>query len=200
MRSAHTQPAGRDDVSADGPRAEATARIEFEAFFRRHHRELARLAFTMTGNREDADDIAGETFTSVWEHWPRVTAADHPLGYVRKIVLNLSADRVNRAIRERQGTTLLGPLTRWFHHGPDVGVGLDLQAAMLTLAPGRRACVALRHVFDLPEEEVARTLGISLGTVKSQTSKGLAQLRKALTVSPEPVSPEPEPEIRKGAR
>jgi RNA polymerase sigma-70 factor (sigma-E family) len=159
----------------------ALARAEFDLFFRRHHRELARLAYTMTGNREDADDITGDAFASVWEHWARVQATDYPIGYVRKIIINLSANRVRRVVRERQGTSLLGPMTRWFYHGPDIGAGLDLQAAVLALPPGRRACVVLRHVFDLTEDEVSRTLGITLGTVKSQTSKGLAQLRRSLT-------------------
>ena len=181
MRSANVHPIGIAHADRGPALARARARADFDAFFRRHHRELARLAFTMTGSREDADDIAGEALASVWENWTRVQSADHPLAYVRRIVINLSADRVRRAIRERQGTTLLGPMTRWFHLGPDVGAVVDLQTAMLALPPGRRACVVLRHVLDLPEEEVSRTLGISLGTVKSQTSKGLAQLRNALT-------------------
>lgn len=173
VRSANARAMDIADTSA--------ARVEFDAFFRRHHRELARLAYTLTGSREDADDVAGEALASVWEHWARVKAADHSLAYVRRIVINLAADRTRRAIRERQGTTLMGPMTRWFHFGPDVGAAVDLQTAVLALPPGRRACVVLRHVLDLSEEEVSRTLGISLGTVKSQTSKGLTQLRKSLT-------------------
>jgi RNA polymerase sigma-70 factor (sigma-E family) len=164
------------------------ARTEFDAFFRRHHRELGRLAFTMTGNREDADDVVGESFASVWEHWARVQAADHPLSYVRRIVVNLSINRVKRVIRERQGAALLGPIVRWFAPAQDVEVALDLQAAVLALPPGRRACVVLRHVFDLSEAEVSQTLGISLGTVKSQTSKGLAQLRGTLADRPDPAA------------
>jgi RNA polymerase sigma-70 factor (sigma-E family) len=160
--------------------AAATARDEFDEFFRRHHRELARLAYTMTGNREDAEDVTGEALASAWEHWARVQDANHPLAYVRRIVVNLAADRVRRAIRERQGVQLLRPITRWFHSGPDIPATVDLQAAVLALPAGRRACVVLRHVLDLSEEDVSRTLGISLGTVKSQTSKGLAQLRRAL--------------------
>ena len=141
---------------------------------------MARLAYTLTGNRDDADDVTGEVFASVWEHWGRVQAADHPVSYVRRMVVNLGAERIRRAVRERHKTARLATLTRWFHPGPDVGVALDLQAAVLTLPAGRRACVVLRHVLDLSEEEVARTLGISRGTVKSQTSKGLAQLRSTL--------------------
>jgi len=158
----------------------ASAKAEFEEFFRRHHRELARLAYTMTGNRTDSDDVVGEALASAWERWDRVQSADSPSAYVRKIVVNLSVERVRTAVRDRQRHRLMVPLTKWFYHSPDVGGAVDLQAAVLALPPGRRACVVMRHVLDLPEEEVARTLGISLGTVKSQTSKGLAQLRKQL--------------------
>ncbi len=158
----------------------ASAKAEFEEFFRRHHRELARLAYSMTGNRTEADDVVGDAFASAWERWDRVQAADSPLAYVRKIVVNLSVERVRTAVRDRQRHRLMTPLTRWFYHSPDIGGAVDLQAAVLALPPGRRACVVMRHVLDLPEEEVARTLGISLGTVKSQTSKGLSQLRSQL--------------------
>lgn len=156
------------------------AEAEFEDFFRRHHRELGRLAFTLTGSHADADDVVGEGFASVWENWDRVQAADHPRAYVRRMIVNLAANRVKQVVRQRQTAGMMAPIVRWFHHGPDVGAAIDLQAAILGLPPGRRACVVLRHVFDLPEEEVARTLGVSVGTVKSQTSKGLAQLRVIL--------------------
>jgi RNA polymerase sigma-70 factor (sigma-E family) len=174
--------------ASTGDEANALADAEFDAFFRRHHRELARLAYTMTGSQEDADEVVGESLASAWEHWGRVQAADQPLAYVRKIVVNRSVDRVRRVIRERQGTLLLGPIVRWFASVPDVETAIDLQAAVLALPAGRRACVVLRHVFDLSEAEVARTLGISLGTVKSQTSKGLAQLRVTLTEPPDPTT------------
>ena len=188
--------------ASPGDRASAFADAEFDAFFRRHHRELARLAYAMTGNQEDADEVVGESLASAWEHWGRVQAADQPLAYVRKIVVNRSVNRVRRVIRERQGTLLLGPIVRWFSSGPDVDTAVDLQAAVLALPAGRRACVVLRHVFDLSEAEVARTLGISLGTVKSQTSKGLAQLRATLTEPPDPIAlrAAAEPSVRGGPR
>lgn len=156
------------------------AEAEFDAFFRQYYREFGRLAYSMTGTQADADDVVGEGLAAAWEHWDRVQEADYPRAYVRRIIVNLAANRVNALVRQRQTVTLIGPILRWFYHGPDVGASVDLQAAILALSPGRRACIVLRHVLDLPEEEVAHTLGITLGTVKSQTSKGLAQLRVAL--------------------
>lgn len=171
---------GTHDEQGRRPSRAAAARQQFEEFFNAHHRELARLAFTLTGDHAEADDVAAEALASAWHRWDRVTAADHPLAYVRRSVVNISVSRVRRQVRERRGRMLLNPLTRTDHLGPDVGLRLDLERAVLALPPRRRACVVLRHVFDLPAEEVARTLGISEGAVKSQTSKGLSQLRALL--------------------
>lgn len=176
------------DVGDGGPLPPVAARAEFDAFFRRYHQELGRLAYTLTGNSADADDVAADGLALAWQHWWRVRAADVPIAYVRRIIINLVTDRARRSITERRGLALLGPLTRWTQVDTSHDVGMDLQAAIVALPPGRRACVVLRHVFDLSAEDVSMTLGISLGTVKSQTSKGLAQLRDALN---EPVEPEP---------
>jgi RNA polymerase sigma-70 factor (sigma-E family) len=157
----------------------------FEDFFHTYHRELARLAYTLTGDRADTEDITSEAFASVWENWARVEAADNPLAYVRKIVVNLSALRIRRTIHERRGLARLGNATRWLEPAPDVGGMSELQAAILLLPARRRSCVVLRHVFDLSEDDVARCLGISTGTVKSQTARGLAHLRRTLTTTAE---------------
>ncbi len=168
---------GRGVAGRDIP--EVDARAAFEAFFERHHQELARLAFSLTGDHAEADDVAADALVEAWRAWDRVQAADHPLAYVRRIVVNLSADRIRRAVRDRRGRRLLGPLRAWVQT-PDPGPVLDLQAAILLLPPRRRACVVLRHVYDLPFAEVARTLGITEGAAKSQTFDGLAQLRELL--------------------
>ncbi|GAA2576075.1 SigE family RNA polymerase sigma factor [Winogradskya consettensis] len=155
--------------------------LSFDAFYRRWHRDLVRLAHSLTGSSADADDIAGAALSAAWENWERVRTAAHPFAYVRRIVVNMAADQVHRTARERQRKNLLGPMVAWFHHGPDVAAVVDLRAALLLLPAGQRACVVLRHLAGLTPEDTARALGISPGTVKSQTSKGLAQLRALLT-------------------
>jgi RNA polymerase sigma-70 factor (sigma-E family) len=172
-------------MHALGPGDDGTpdSQQQFEAFFRRHHGELSRLAYSLTGDHGEADDITGDALASAWQHWSRVQAADYPLAYVRRIVINLCAHRTRRVVRERRGFALIGQMTRRSYSGPDIPVAMELKAAVLLLPPGRRACVVLRHVLDLSEEEVASTLGVSVGTVKSQTSKGLAQLRRIMSRS-----------------
>lgn len=159
---------------------DAGAAAEFEQFFRTYHRDLSRVAYALTGSHAEADDVVADALTSAWRHWERVRTAEHSLAYVRRSVVNIAASRVRRRVHERRGSALLGPLTRWWSTGPDVVARVDLQAAIRALPPRRRACVVLRHVGGLSTTEVAQTLGISEGAVKSQTWKALAQLRTSL--------------------
>ncbi|MCM3882424.1 SigE family RNA polymerase sigma factor [Frankia sp. R82] len=157
---------------------------EFRAFFERHHRELSRFAYLLSGDHDAADDITADALTAAWTRWDRVQAAEFPLAYVRRIVANLAADRVRRVVRERRGLLALGEQAEGSTPGPDVPAVVDLRSALMSLPPGKRACVVLRYAFDLSETETARTLGISVGTVKSQTARGVADLERLLQGSP----------------
>lgn len=156
------------------------ARAEFEAFFERHHREISRLAFLLSGDHLAADDLTADTFLVVWRQWDRVWSADQPLAYVRRVVVNLAASRIRRITRERTRLPLFHVSDAEATAGPDGAAVVDVRAALQRLPERRRACVVLRYALDLPEAEVADILGISVGTVKSQTSKGVAQLQKQL--------------------
>jgi RNA polymerase sigma-70 factor (sigma-E family) len=157
------------------------AQAEFERFFEAHHRELARFAFLLSGDRDAAEDITAEALTSAWVHWDRVQAADNPLAYVRRSVANLAAGRIRRTVRERNVLAKLGrQLPIQTTNGPDLPAVLDLESALLHLPLRKRQCVILRHGLDLSEAETAETLGISIGTVKSQTSKAVGELERLL--------------------
>ena len=161
----------------------ATTRDDaFHSFFEAHHAELARLAYLVTGEAEVADDLAADALLEVWRHWDRVVAADSPIGYARGVLANLARNRVRRLYRERRA--LLGLSLPWSGRtsarNVDVPAIVDLREALRRLPYRRRACVVLRYAFDLSERETARTLGISVGTVKSQTSRGAAQLAALL--------------------
>lgn len=159
----------------------ARARAEFERFFESHHRELARFAFLLSGDREAAEDITAEALTSAWVHWERIQATDSPLAYVRRSVANLAAGRIRRTVRERNVLAKLGrQLPLQTTSGPDVPAVLDLESALMRLPLRKRQCVVLRHGLDLSEAETAATLGISVGTVKSQTSKAVSELERLL--------------------
>ncbi len=144
----------------------------FRAYFEDHHVPFARLAYLMTGDATAADDLAADALAEVWRFWDRVAAADSPAAYGRGIVMNLARQWVRRQSRER--LWMLEP----FRRAPesDVPAVLDVRRALTRLPHRRRACVVLRYAFDLPEREVAAILGISVGAVKSATSRGAKQL------------------------
>jgi RNA polymerase sigma-70 factor (sigma-E family) len=155
----------------------------FRRFFEQHHADLSRLAYLVTGESGVADDLAADAFVEVWRHWERVQAADSPVAYARGIVTNLARQWIKRQARERLGVLGLGLLRR-DRGEPDTPAVLDVRAALHRLPLRRRECVVLRYAFDVPEREVAEILGISVGAVKSQTSRGAAQLSEFLQEMP----------------
>ncbi|MFD5648716.1 SigE family RNA polymerase sigma factor [Streptomyces sp. NPDC127039] len=156
------------------------ASVEFHDFFDRHYRELGRLAHLLTGDPDAADDLAADALAALWHRWDRVRSARHPVAYARGVVANLARGRIRAAVRERRRTALF-----WAQHGehantPDVAALVDVRQALGRLPFRKRACVVLRHAFDLSEKDTALALRISVGTVKSQTSKGMKELERLL--------------------
>jgi len=153
---------------------------QFERFVERHGRELGRLAYLLCGDHDAADDLTGDAFLAAWRQWDTVRASDYPLAYVRRAMVNLATSRIRRLTRERRRLVLFRHDAAQVSHGPDGAAVLDVRAALLRLPARRRACLVLRYAFDIPEAEVAQILGISVGTVKSQTSRAVEQFRRAL--------------------
>jgi RNA polymerase sigma-70 factor (sigma-E family) len=153
----------------------------FHTFFEQHYAGLSGLAYLMTGEVAVADDLAADALTEVWQHWDRVAAAGDPAAYARGIVANLTRRWIRRQGYARRGLRLLdltGAEER--RAQPDVPAVLDVRSALRRLPHRRRACVVLRYAFDLSERDVAEILGISVGAVKSQTSRGARQLAELL--------------------
>lgn len=161
------------------PRLTATAE-DFEHCVEQWTAELGRLAYLLTGDHDAADDLVADALLSAWRQWPTVTAAANPKAYVRRIVVNQAASRVRTAQRGRRGLRLLSGLCRETAPAPDVSDRIDMRRALDGLPRGQRLCLVLRHGMDLSESEVADVLQISIGTVKSQTFKGIRRLRELL--------------------
>ncbi|MEU6380516.1 SigE family RNA polymerase sigma factor [Streptomyces sp. NPDC046909] len=156
------------------------ASVEFHAFFERHYAELSRLARLLTGESDAADDLAADALLALWNRWDRVRAADHPAAYARGVVANLARTRIRSAVRERRRIALFWSQREEKTENPDIAGVVDVQEALRRLPFRKRACVVLRHAFDLSEKDTALALGVSVGTVKSQTSKGMAELQRLL--------------------
>ena len=152
----------------------------FRAFFERHHAELARFAWLLIGESAAAEDIAADAMLAVWRQWDQARRARSQIAYARGIVANLAKTRIRAAVRERRRNTLFWQRPGEAHEGPDSAAVVDVRNALSRLPIRRRACVILRHSLELSEAETADALGVSIGTVKSQTSKGLSDLRRIL--------------------
>ena len=149
---------------------------EYEAFVRTHRGELLATATSLAaGDRHLAEDLTQATLVRLYLHWGRVRET-RAGAYARRALVNCFLDHRRRAwVRREQSVDM--PPDRAMDDGVD---DPELVGALRALPPRMRAAVVLRHVEDLPVEEVAGMLGCSTGTVKSQTARGLAKLRAHL--------------------
>ncbi len=151
---------------------------EFDEFFAARGPRLRRVAFLIVHDWHLAEDVVQTAFAKVYLAWPRIRRTSVE-AYVRRTVVNTAISQARRPRREFPSADL--PDQGVLDAVPEPGV-LDTLAV---LPPAQRAVVALRFLDDLAVAEVAAILGISEGAVKSQTSRGLAALRRAL---PDPTS------------
>ena len=161
----------------------AAEEADFLRFVQDGSPRLLHIAWLMTGDAHHAEELVQETLERVYVKWRRIRRQEVS-AYARRTLLNLKTDRWRRTQRESVSRT--GEL-------PDPSGGSDsarfdevaaqrdqLVRALRTLPERERACVVLRHYADLSELDTADVLGVSLGTVKGSTSRGLARLRTAL--------------------
>jgi RNA polymerase sigma-70 factor (sigma-E family) len=159
----------------------------FAEFVQAGSRRHLRTAYLLTGNAADAEDLLQTALARLVRVWDRVAAAGDADAYLRRVLVNAHVSRSRRLWRRERPTEDPPDLP-----GRDPYLALDerdlLRRALTRLSPGERRTVVLRHVEDLPEAEVARLLGCSVGTVKSQGARGLAKLRLALQTTADPLS------------
>jgi RNA polymerase sigma-70 factor (sigma-E family) len=158
---------------------------EFVAFVEADGPYLFRTAFFLVGERTLAEDLVQGTFERVYRRWDKARAGQ-PRAYARKVLVNLRTD----AWRRTRLTDVYGddnlPVAQADDHAAQVALRDELARALGSLSPQQRRVVVLRHVLDLPEAQVAREIGRSVGTVKAASSRGLERLRSLLTtVGPE---------------
>ncbi|MGV9267103.1 SigE family RNA polymerase sigma factor [Kitasatospora sp. NPDC003701] len=167
--------------------APAAPPIDFTDFVHRRSAALFRTAHLLTGDRDLAEDLVQEALEKACRHWKRVSAADSPEAYVRRMVVNLANDRWRR--RGRAGERAPADLDGLAAPGGDPYRAVDLRdeliRALHTLPIGMRSVVVLSYLHDLDDRQIGEILNISPGTVRSQLARGLAKLRTA-TARPTP--------------
>ena len=139
---------------------------------------LRRLAVLLCGDVDRADDIVQTAATTLYTRWRHARAAGNLDAYVRRTVVNTF---LGERRRRWAGVALTDRLPdRPAVTGQPADERLVVRAALRRLPPRQQAVLVLRFLCDLPVAEVAELLGCSTGTVKSQTSDGLAALRRRL--------------------
>lgn len=160
---------------------------------------LVRTAYLMTGDHGRAEDLVQTTLERMHKHWRRIERRDAPEVYARRVMINeiVASGRRQRFREVPLGHAPEPAAPAWSARGIGSGPPRDQVAdpvvdrdamwqALSTLPARMRAVVVLRFYEDLTEADTAALLDCSVGTVKSQTSRGLDRLRAALSDPPDP--------------
>lgn len=155
----------------------------FEDYVAARGRALWRSAWLLTGDGHAADDLLQTALTKCWQRWDHVARADSVEAYVRRVLVTTYIDgRRRRWIGEVPTETLPDRPDR----APEPTERADVVRALAGLPRGQRAVLILRFYEDLTEAQAAEALGVTVGTVKSQTSRALAALRRSALIQEEP--------------
>ncbi|MFN8097137.1 MAG: SigE family RNA polymerase sigma factor [Dermatophilaceae bacterium] len=167
----------------------ADARAGFEEFVTARRDALFRSAYLLTGNAADADDLVQTALLAAVPRWSRIRERPEP--YLRRVMVNAHISRWRRHRgRERLGDA--PPEVAAAASGVSREESLDLLAALKRLTPRQRAVIVLRYHAGCSEREIAETLQIATGTVKSTASDGIRRLRELLgDWDAEPADPQP---------
>jgi RNA polymerase sigma-70 factor (sigma-E family) len=155
---------------------------DFAEYVAARQAHLRRIAYAICGDWHRAEDVLQTAFVKLYVAWPRIHRQGNEDAYVRQIIVRANIDEHRRAWnrRERPGLDGHDPVTR-------EGVGTEERSALFDALQGlpvmQRKVVVLRHWLGMSVDETARELGISTGTVKSHSSRGLGKLEMVLADS-----------------
>ena len=142
----------------------------FDDLYRDEYGPMVRLARGLVDTQEIAEEIVQDAFARVYERWNRL---GNPGGYLRTAVVNCARSELRkREVRRRIGIRPFIP-----SQPEDRDYLLD---ALDQLSPRQKTVLVLKYYADMTEKEIAQAMGIRPGTVKSATSRGLAELRKVV--------------------
>ncbi|UFN44267.1 SigE family RNA polymerase sigma factor [Nocardioides okcheonensis] len=158
--------------------------VEITELYAAHRLPLVRLAVLLVDDFASAEDVVQDAFAALARRPDAVRDPSKALAYLRTSVVNTARS----ALRRRRTARAYSPPHELSPPTPEDSAVLaeehrEVIAALQTLAPRQREVLVLRYWSNLSEAEIARTLGISQGTVKSTASRALAALEKAMTTT-----------------
>lgn len=146
---------------------------------------LLRTATFLVYDRHLAEDLVQMTYERVARRWRRVSTFGNPEAYARRILVNLAIDerRLRRAQIPMGSATEIDSLASLGQTAEDAASDVALRAELAVLPARQRAVIVLRYWCDMSEEEIAETLGLSRGTVKSHAARALSALRMRMSTA-----------------
>lgn len=180
-------------ASSSDPKTTTAGDLTWQSIVENHASRVYRLAYHLTGNQHDAEDLTQDVFVRVFNSLSQYTPGTFE-GWLHRITTNLFLDKMRRKARIRfdfmadddGAVATSASFDRVERSGQpedafEMGhMGADIIAALADLPPEYRAAVVLSDIEGLSYEEIAVTLGIKLGTVRSRLSRARARLRESL--------------------
>jgi RNA polymerase sigma-70 factor (ECF subfamily) len=169
---------------ADPPRQESAAALEDA--FAEHQGELLGTLFYLVGNMEDARDALQETFVKCWKHQAQVEEVKNLKAWIFRIALNTGRDLRQTAWRRKRQNLPDSELTMVSQQDGPLAQAVrseqlvQLQQAIAELRAEEKEVFLLRQNGQMKYEEIAETVGIPLGTVKTRMRLALTRLREAV--------------------
>jgi RNA polymerase sigma-70 factor (ECF subfamily) len=152
--------------------------VEFDSFYREHYARLVRALLALTSDPAEAEDLAQEALSRLYERWDRVQEMGSPEGYLYRTALNLNRKRIRRLlVRTRRAVTLRGQAQEDLSAAED---RIILQTAVARLPRAQREAAVLVELLGLDGVEAARILGITPGAVRSRLLQARRNLREHL--------------------
>jgi RNA polymerase sigma-70 factor (sigma-E family) len=170
----------------EGSRWDADTAVE--ELYVTHYRRLVRLSVLLVRDVETAEEVVQDSFVAMHDRWRRLRDPERGLAYLRQTVVNRSRSELrHRGVQAKhadRAAASTGPLHRERPGADEDAIVSERRAAVLdalrALPDRQREVLALRYYLDLSEADIASTLGISPGTVKTHASRGVAALRSLM--------------------
>lgn len=149
--------------------------------YERRHADMVRFAAFLTGDVNAAEDIAHDAFAQVFDAWDRIDDQDRLDAYLKATVVNLvRGGHRKQQTAERRTTSHLSVVPSAEDDAIDEFGRKRTLAAVAELPLRQRACVVMRHWMRMSESEIADTLDISVGSVRTHVKRGMESLKKSL--------------------
>lgn len=155
----------------------ARADDEFRSYYERLQPRAVAVARRMVGSPATAEDLAAEAFARAYSRWPKVAGHPNPDAWLLRVVGNLCIDHIRREGRQPEVHL---DAARSDPSAEDAAFRVDLVDALTRLSGRQQEVVVMRYIVDLTEEDVASSLGLSTGSVKTHLHRATAKLRDEL--------------------